>query len=88
MESDYEEILVRLANAERAAADIANRLRSLETRILELEHETAHMEMGTSVIAPPMLKSLREIVGVIGNEHSSVRDLLDSFRPNERSNNY
>lgn len=55
-------------------------LRSLERRILELEHEQA-AAAGT---APTLLKSIRELQGSIGEQAPSVRDLLDTFY-NERN---
>jgi hypothetical protein len=51
------------------------RLRAMERRILELEHENAS-NAGT---APTLLKSIRELQGVIGDQTPSVNELLNSF---------
>ena len=51
------------------------RLRAMERRILEMEHDNAN-KAGT---APTLLKSIRELQGVIGDQTPSVNELLNSF---------
>ncbi|NBS70902.1 hypothetical protein EBT31_18650 [bacterium] len=56
------------------------RLRAIERRILELEHETA----SAAGEAPALLKSIRELQGAIGDQTPSVKELLNTFSHDKR----
>ena len=57
------------------------RLRAMERRVLEIEHDNAN-KAGT---APTLLKSIRELQGVIGDQTPSVNALLDTFYTDVRA---
>lgn len=56
------------------------RLRAMERRVLEMEHEAA----SAAGEAPALLKSIRELQGVIGEQTPSVKELLNTFSHDKR----
>lgn len=53
----------------------------MERRVLEIEHENAN-NAGT---APTLLKSIKELQGVIGDQTPSVKALLATFHNDVRT---
>lgn len=72
---DENQILQRIEALNHKFDGFDKRLRAMERRVLEIEHENAN-NAGT---APTLLKSIRELQGVIGDQTPSVKALLGTF---------
>jgi predicted nucleic acid-binding Zn-ribbon protein len=78
---DENQILQRIEALNHKFDGFDRRLRAMERRVLEIEHENAN-NAGT---APTLLKSIRELQGVIGDQTPSVKALLATFHNDVRT---